>query len=895
MKHYLNSADEVIRAVDGTADGLSTSEADKRLAENGKNKLAEAKKESLLHRFFKQLCEPMTIILLVAAAISAGVEIYEGIHSGHMGFPSDVVIILAVVLINAILGVLQESKAEKAIEALQEMSKAQSKVIRDGKQIFIPSEDLVVGDIIVLEAGDAVPADARIIECASMKIEEAALTGESVPVDKRVEALTAGDNGDVALGDRKNMIFMGSTVVYGRGKAVVTATGMDTEMGKIANALAMAEEGKTPLQLKLASLSKILTYLVIGICVVIFGVQLIRDGVGFDTVLNSFMIAISLAVAAIPEGLATVVTIVLSIGVTNMSKRNAIIRKLTAVETLGCTQTICSDKTGTLTQNKMTVVDHYGEDEALLANAMSLCSDAEFDTEANTAVGEPTECALVNYAEKLGLSKNEQKGKLVRIGEIPFDSGRKMMSTVHKTEDGALVQFTKGAPDELLKRCTHALIGGAVVEMTEAVRANILAANKEMADRALRVLAAAKKDLTAEPSAYESDVAERELCFIGLVGMIDPVRPEVKDAIDECREAGIRPIMITGDHKDTAVAIAMQLGIIKDASQAITGAELDNISDEEFETAVEKYSVYARVQPEHKTRIVNAWRKRGMVTAMTGDGVNDAPSIKNADIGVGMGITGTDVTKNVADMILADDNFATIVSAVGEGRRIYDNIRKAIQFLLASNLSEVLTIFFATLFGFTIFAPVHLLWINLITDCFPALALGMEKPEASIMKRQPRSSKEGIFAGGLGFAVAYQGVLVTIITMASYLIGRFWLADLHHAAAIAAGEYSAEMLGTSMAFLTLSLCEICHAFNMRSLHGSIFKMKTQNLWLWGAGALSLLLTTLVVEVDFLANAFELAHLDLMEYGIALGLAILIIPIVEIIKAIHRAVDRRRAN
>ncbi len=892
MKHYLSHANDVMDAVNSRADGLGSSEAAKRLAQNGKNKLIEAKKESMLHRFLKQLCEPMTIILLVAAAISAGVEIYEGIHSGHMGFPSDVVIILAVVLINAVLGVFQESKAEKAIEALQEMSKAQSKVIRDGKQISIPSEDLVVGDIIVLEAGDSVPADARIIECASLKIEEAALTGESVPVDKRVEALTAGENGDVTLGDRKNMVFMGSTVVYGRGKAVVTATGMETEMGKIADALAQAEEGKTPLQIKLAGLSKILTYLVIGICAVIFGVQLIRDGIGFEPILNSFMIAISLAVAAIPEGLATVVTIVLSIGVTNMSKRNAIIRKLTAVETLGCTQIICSDKTGTLTQNKMTVVDHYGDDEALLANAMSLCSDAEFDTESGTAVGEPTECALVNYAETLGISKNEQKNVFVRIGEVPFDSGRKMMSTIHKTSDGSLLQFTKGAPDELLKRCTTALIDGKIVEMTEEIRMNILTANKEMADRALRVLAAAKKDLSAEPTVYDSETVECDLCFIGLVGMIDPVRPEVKPAIDECRNAGIRPIMITGDHKDTAVAIAMQLGIITDASQAITGSELDGLSDEEFDNLVPKYSVYARVQPEHKTRIVNAWRKKGKVTAMTGDGVNDAPSIKNADIGVGMGITGTDVTKNVADMILADDNFATIVSAVGEGRRIYDNIRKAIQFLLASNLSEVLTIFFATLFGFTIFAPVHLLWINLITDCFPALALGMEKPEANIMKRKPRDSKEGIFAGGLGFAVAYQGALVTMITMISYFLGRYWLSDLSHAEAIAAGTYSAEMLGTSMAFLTLSLCEICHAFNMRSLHGSIFKMKGQNLWLWGAGALSLLLTTLVIEVDFLAKAFALAPLNLMEYGIAFGLAILIIPIVEIIKVIHRRVDRK---
>ncbi len=891
MSFYLRDKDEVLKEVGASVDGLQASEAALRLEKNGKNKLIEGKKESLLHRFLKQLAEPMTIILLVAAAVSAGVEIYEGMASGHMGFPSDVVIILAVVLINAILGVFQESKAEKAIEALQEIAAATSKVIRDGKQITVKSEDLVVGDIIVLEAGDAVPADARIIECASMKIEEAALTGESVPVDKKDSALSADANGDVALGDRKNMVFMGSTVVYGRGKAVVTATGMDTEMGKIADALANAEEGKTPLQIKLAGLSKILTYLVIGICVVIFGIQIARayiqtGAIGFEPILNSFMIAISLAVAAIPEGLATVVTIVLSIGVTNMSKRSAIIRKLTAVETLGCTQIICSDKTGTLTQNKMTVVDHYGDDEALIANSMSLCSDAEFDTDAGTAIGEPTECALVNYAEKLGLSKNIKKNEFVRIGEVPFDSMRKMMSTVHKTEDGSLVQFTKGAPDEVLKRCTKALIGGAVVDMTDDIRRDVLSANKAMADKALRVLAAAKKELSAEPSAYEAEAVECDLCFVGLVGMIDPVRPEVKDAIDECRSAGIRPIMITGDHKDTAVAIASQLGIISDASQAIMGAELDDISDEDFEEMVTKYSVYARVQPEHKTRIVNAWRKRGMVTAMTGDGVNDAPSIKNADIGVGMGITGTDVTKNVADMILADDNFATIVSAVGEGRRIYDNIRKAIQFLLASNLSEVLSIFFATLLGFTIFQPVHLLWINLITDCFPALALGMEKPEADIMNRKPRDSKEGIFAGGLGFAVAYQGLLVTIITLASYFIGHY----------LETGNFNvgeASIHGTTMAFLTLSMCEIFHSFNMRSLHGSIFTMKGQNKWLWGAGLLSFILTTAVVEIEFLSNAFNLAHLGIVEYAVAMALAISIIPIVEIVKLVQRAIAKSR--
>lgn len=900
MKHYLESIDNVCADAQSSVDGLSSQQAQERLEKDGKNKLAEGKKEPIILRFLKQFIEPMTLILIVAAIISGVLTTVNNASSAVKEFPSDVIIIMAVVIINAILGVAQESKAEKAIDALQKIAAATSKVVRDGKIVVVKSEDLVVGDVIVLEAGDAVPADARIIECASMKIEEAALTGESVPVLKTCDVIDA-PSGEVPLGDRKNMAFMGSTVVYGRGKAIIVGTGMNTEMGKIANALTQAKEGKTPLQQKLSQLSKVLTYLVIGICVVIFAVSLIRAGVDGSlkadvapTILNTFMIAVSLAVAAIPEGLATVVTIVLSIGVTNMSsKRNAIIRKLTAVETLGCTQIICSDKTGTLTQNKMTVVDHYGSDENLLANAMSLCSDAEYDEEKGEAVGEPTECALVNYAALCNLNKNEQKNILVRVGEIPFDSSRKMMTTVHKDANGNVLQFTKGAPDEIIKRCTFYLQDGKEVAMTPDKQDEILCANKEMADRALRVLAVAQKRLEAEKSEYTTENDEKDMCFVGLVGMIDPVRPEVKPAIDECRKAGIRPVMITGDHKDTAVAIAMQLGIITDPSQAITGAELDKISDEDFANDVEKYSVYARVQPEHKTRIVNAWRAKGYITAMTGDGVNDAPSIKNADIGVGMGITGTDVTKNVADMILTDDNFATIVSAVGEGRRIYDNIRKSIQFLLASNLSEVLSIFIATLAGFTIFKPAHLLWINLITDCFPALSLGMEAPESDVMSRPPRNSKDGIFANGMGFAISYQGVLITLITIASYFIGAKVLANMHHAEAIANGLYSAETLGSSMAFLTLSMAEIFHAFNMRSLHGSIFKIKKQNWWLWGAGVLSLLLTTLVVEVPFLANAFELAKLDGAEYGIAIALAISIIPMVEIVKAIARAIRKKK--
>ena len=890
MKPYLQPIGEVFADVKSCENGLTAEESEARLQSQGKNKLAEGKKEPMILRFLKQFIEPMTLILIVAAIISA---VMSGLNKE---FPTDVIIIMSVVVINAVLGVLQESKAEKAIDALQKIAAATSKVIRNGRIVVVKSEDLVVGDVIVLEAGDAVPADARIIECASMKVEEAALTGESVPVIKTVEAISS-NGADVPLGDRKNMVFMGSTVVYGRGKAVIVGTGMNTEMGKIANALQTAKEGKTPLQQKLSQLSKVLTYMVIGICVVIFAISLIRAAVDktlmndtANTILNTFMIAVSRAVAAIPEGLATVVTIVLSIGVTNMSKRNAIIRKLTAVETLGCTQIICSDKTGTLTQNKMTVVEHYGDDEKLLANAMSLCSDAEYDVEKGEATGEPTECALVNYASTLDLDKNVQKTLYPRIGEIPFDSMRKMMTTVHRDQEGAIVQYTKGAPDEIVKRCTHVYENGAVVEMTEQKRNEILAQNKAMADKALRVLAVAQKTLAKEPDDYTSEAMEKDMCFVGLVGMIDPVRPEVLPAIEECRKAGIRPIMITGDHKDTAVAIAMQRGIITEPSQAMTGAEHVKISDEDFANDVEKYSVYARVQPEHKTRIVNAWRAKGYITAMTGDGVNDAPSIKNADIGVGMGITGTDVTKNVADMILADDNFATIVSAAGEGRRIYDNIRKSIQFLLASNLSEVLSIFMATLLGFTIFKPAHLLWINLITDCFPALSLGMEAPEKDIMSRPPRNPKDGIFANGMGVAIAYPGVFLTAITLASFYLGRDVIAQMpQHVNA----AYTPADVGSSMAFLTLSMAEIFHAFNMRSLHGSIFTIKKQNWWLWGAGAISLALTTLVVEVPFLANAFELAKLDAMEYGIALALAVTVIPLVEIVKVIARAVRKKK--
>ena len=879
MRYYCEGKEEVLQQVQSSEKGLSTAEAQKRLEENGRNALEAAKGKSLLRRFLEQLADPMIIILLAAALVSGVLAVVE-----NDSF-ADVIIILAVVIINAVLGVYQESKAEKAIEALQKMSAATSKVLRDGKIQIVPSEELVVGDVVLLEAGDAVPADGRLLESASLKIEEAALTGESVPVTKLIDLINLKENEkDVPLGDRKNMVYMGSTVVYGRGSAVITGTGMNTEMGKIADALAQAEDGQTPLQRKLSQLSKILTWIVLGICIIVFGVQLFRAGsFHFDVILNSFMIAVSLAVAAIPEGLAAVVTVVLSIGVTNMSKRNAIIRKLTAVETLGCAQIICSDKTGTLTQNKMTVVDFFGEDEKELAAAMALCSDAEID-ENGEVTGEPTEAALVASPGKLGQDKNQLKKERARVMEAPFDSGRKMMSTIHEV-NGSYIQYTKGAPDVVVTKCAYYLKDGKACPMTKEYEAEILKANKAMADKALRVLACAQRVWTDKPASAEPADLEQDLCFAGLCGMIDPVRPEVKAAIVECREAGIRPVMITGDHVDTAVAIAKELGIITETTHAITGAQLDQMDDAEFEKEFRNISVYARVQPEHKTRIVNAWRNAGYITAMTGDGVNDAPSIKAADIGVGMGITGTDVTKNVADMVLTDDNFATIVGAVEEGRRIYDNIRKAIQFLLGSNMSEVLSIFFATLMGFTILQPVHLLWINLVTDCFPALALGMEKAEPDIMKRKPRDAKAGIFAGGMGVDIAYQGALITLLTLGSYFIGHYMESGVW--------EITNSAHGTTMAFVTMSMAEIFHSMNMRSQRGSIFKLGSHNKVLFWAGLGSLLATTLVCEVPFLAAAFEFTSVEPMEYVVALVMGALIIPVVELVKFIQRKMNKEK--
>ena len=874
---YLQSAEEVLRSQGSQRGGLTSQEAAARLEKHGPNRLQEAKKITNLQRFLQQLKDPMLLILMAAAAVSAVTSILSGEKL------TEVIIILAVVLLNAVLGVVQESKAEAAIEALQTMTAATSKVLRDGKIIVLHSADLVPGDVVLLEAGDAVPADGRLLESASLKIEEAALTGESVPVNKTAETISA--QGDVPLGDRKNMCYMGSTVVYGRGSAVITATGMDTEMGKIAGVLARTEQEETPLQRKLTQLGKTLSYLVLAICVFIFVFDLLVEGdYSLEAILKTFMVAVSLAVAAIPEGLATVVTVVLSIGVTNMSKRGAVIRRLTAVETLGCTQVICSDKTGTLTQNKMTVVDHTGS-QRLLATAMALCSDAAWTEEG--AQGEPTEAALVNFAAEAGLKKPLLEEQQPRVAEAPFDSSRKMMSTVHQI-DGGFIQYTKGAPDEVLRLCTCYIESGEIRPMTEEKRRAILLENKAMADRALRVLAAAQRSWGDKlPEDISPETLEQDLCFIGLAGMIDPVRPEVKDAIHQCRKAGIRPVMITGDHKDTAVAIAKELDILDSADQAITGSALNDLTDEELAEAVPRYSVYARVQPEHKVRIVSAWKKRGAITAMTGDGVNDAPSIKTADIGVGMGITGTDVTKNVADMVLSDDNFATIVGAVGEGRRIYDNIRKTIQFLLASNMSEVLGVFTATLLGFTLLGPVHLLFINLITDCFPALALGLEKAEPDVMDRPPRDSHDGIFAGGLGLDILYQGVLITVITLASYIIG--------HCVEVGYFEMPSGVSphGMTMAFLTMSMCEIFHSFNMRFQRRSIFSGHSHNKVLWAAMLGSLLITTLVLEVGPIADAFGFTPVGWAEYGIALALAVLVIPVVELVKFFQRRAAKKK--
>ena len=863
MEWYQLEIEAALGRAKSSRQGLSGAEAARRLTECGPNRLAEQKQAGLFQRFLQQMADPMIVVLLAAAAVSGGAAAVAGESF------ADVFIILAVVVINGVLGVYQEHKAEQAIQALQKLTAAHSRVLRGGRSLEVASEELVPGDVVLLEAGDAVPADGRLVECVSLRTEEAALTGESLPVEKNTRP--AGAN--TPLAERRCMAYLGSTVRYGRGKLLVTATGMNTEMGRIAGALAETAQGKTPLQQTLAGLSRTLSALVLAICVFLFGFSLWRSGsVDLPVVLDTFLVAVSLAVAAVPEGLAAVVTIVLSVGVTRMSRQGAVIRRLTAVEALGCAQVICTDKTGTLTQNRMEVQSCHGQQKPLVT-ALALCTDAELLPD-GTAQGEATECALVEYAARLGLRKAALAAAQPRVAELPFDSERKCMSTFHKQGSG-IIQYTKGAPDVLLQKCTHWMQDGQPRPLTQADRSRILAENRRMAAQALRVLAAACRSWEKLPAPLTPAAAENQLVFLGLVGMLDPVRPQVPGAVRACRSAGIRTVMITGDHPDTAAAIGRTLGLVSSASQVVTGAALDTMSDEELRRRAPEFSVYARVQPQHKARIVRAWQQRGCVTAMTGDGVNDAPALKAADIGVGMGVTGTDVTKNVADMVLADDNFATIAAAVAEGRRIYENIRKAIQFLLASNMSEVASIFLATLLGIRLLEPVHLLWINLITDCFPALALGMEQAESGSMHRPPRPRGQGIFAGGLGVDVLWQGALVTALTLGAYFAGArletgFWQA-------------AQSQLGVTMAFLTMSMAEIFHSFNLRSRRGSIFAQQGENPYLWAALAGSLALTTGVLFWPPAAAAFGFATLNLGQYGLSLALALAVIPAVEVVK------------
>ena len=894
MKFYLEEIKDVLEEVKSSENGLTAKEAEERLKTNGPNKLDEGEKRTFIQKFIDSIKDPMIIMLLVAAALSAATTFYQNMTLGTNESYADLFIILFVVLMNTFLGIMQENKAESAIDALKEMTAATSKVIRDGKLEIVKAEDLVVGDVIVLEAGDAVPADCRILESHSIKVEEAALTGESVPVNKIMDILYLKENVlDIPLGDRTNMLYNGSTVVYGRGRAVVTATAMETEVGKIASALSLQDDEKTPLQKKMAELSVTLTKLVVGICVAvfIFGVarQLQAGNTDvFGVVLDTFILAIALAVAAIPEGLPAVVTIILSIGVTAMAKRQALVRKLTAVETLGCTQVICSDKTGTLTQNKMTVVDTYSFDAPLLAKGMALCSDATLEENETEAKGEPTEVALVNFA----YSMEEPRWKLMqeepRIGEAPFDSLRKMMSTVHQTDKG-FVQYTKGATEIVLSHCDSILVeNGEVRPITEEDKTEILNGVKNYADRALRVLGLAYRNYDAKPESFDAEALEEKLTFVGFVGMIDPCRPEVFDAITECRSAGIRPVMITGDHIDTAVAIGKDLKIIKDASEARVGSDMDLMDDEEFKKVVQEVSVWARVQPEHKTRIVNTLKGLGNVVAMTGDGVNDAPSIKAADIGIGMGITGTDVTKGVSDLVLADDNFATIVNAVEEGRKIYDNVRKVLQFQLSTNMSEVLTVFIASVFGIEILSPAHLLWVNMVTDSAPGLALGMEEAEEGIMKKKPRSSDESIFAHGAGVDMVIQGVLMSALIIASFLVGHYVeTGNTDFLDVLRNGSKD----GVTMAFLTCNFVEIFHAICMRSQRGSIFTLKHMNWWLIGAMLVSVALTAVIIFVPTLANLFGFASVSINEFIIAFLIALSIIPILEVAKWVLRKISK----
>ena len=851
--------DEVLKKLDTNEKlGLSEEEVLKRRKENGNNVLQEKKKESIFVKFFKQFNDFMIIILIIASIISALVSKMQGENDYF-----DSIIIIAIVVLNAVMGVVQEAKAEKSIESLKKMTPQKAKVVRDGKSKEVNAEDLVPGDIIVLEAGNFVPADCRILENYQLKVEESSLTGETVATDKDSDFIAKKDS---PLGDRKNMAFMASTTVNGHGRAVVTEIGMKTEVGKIANMMIENEAPETPIQKKLGQVGKVLGVACLVICIVIFLIGIVKK----IEPIEMFMTSVGLAVAAIPEGLPAIVTIMLSIGVTKMAKKNSIIRKLPAVETLGSSTVICSDKTGTLTQNKMKVVEIYSANSSNnIVELASLCTDCEINVQSNgkqEVVGEATEKAIVEKLIDMGKSKQELELIMPRVNEIPFDSTRKMMTTIHKLNNKYRI-ITKGAPDVLLKYCVRDNISNDV--MSDRHIKEILNQNAKMANKALRVIAVAYKDVVSLPSKISSENIEKDLNFVGLLGMIDPPREGVKEAVKTCRRAGIKTVMITGDHLDTARAIARDLSIMGPYDKAITGQELEKMSDEVLRKEIKNYSVFARVSPEHKVRIVKAWQKTGAVVAMTGDGVNDSPALKNADIGIAMGKNGTDVAKNAADMILTDDNFVTIVGAVKQGRNIYDNIRKAVHFLIATNIGEIVTIFMGLVLGLkSPLLAIQLLWINLVTDSLPAIALGLEPPEKDIMDRKPINSKKGIFADGLWNKIIVEGILIGMLTLVAFGIGN---------------KYYGLEVGRTMAFMAIGLLELIHSFNIKS-EKSLFKTGIfDNKYLVGSLILGIFVQTVVILIPQIAEIFELTSLNSIQWMITIGISLLPIPVIELQK------------
>ena len=869
---YTQTEEQVLSSVQSTKEGLTSAQAKERLEKYGPNALQAGEKTTVLQKFINQFKDFMIIVLLAAAVIS---------FFAHEGAPdpTDAIVILAVVILNAIVGVIQESKAEEAIEALQKMASPVATVLRDGEHLHVKGEEIVVGDIVILEAGDVVPADMRLLEVNTIKIEEAALTGESVPVEKD---LVIPEGEDVGIGDRSNMAFASTNVTYGRALGVVTATGMDTEVGKIAHMLANTEESKTPLQENQDALGKWLTIMILVIAVIIFGIGLIR---GYEWT-HMLLTAIAIAVAAIPEGLPAISTIILALGTQKMASRHALVRKLPAVETLGGVEVICSDKTGTLTLNQMTVEKmvfnneihdaHEEMNESISAvRMMNLANDTKFTEE--KLIGDPTETAMVQFGLDKGYDVRVDLEKHPRVAEVPFDSTRKIMSTIHQLEDGNYLVATKGAPDMLLEKVTHIEENGQVRPISQEDRDTLARLNKEMATQALRVLAIAYKYIDQVPETMDPESVEFDFVFAGLVGMIDPERKEAALAIQVAKEAGIRTVMITGDHRDTAQAIAKRLGILRPDQEdgVLTGAELNEISDEELARTIEDYSVYARVSPEHKVRIVKAWQADGKVVSMTGDGVNDAPSLKQADIGVGMGITGTEVSKGASDMVLADDNFETIVVAIEEGRKVFSNIQKAVQYLLSANFGEVMTLFIATMAGWSILEPIHILWINLVTDVFPAITLGMEDAEADIMKHPPRGKSSNFLSNGVLPSIYYQGFFEGGVTLFVY-----WYATHVAGWGVPTGE--------TMAFASLGLIQLFHAFNVKSVYKSlvtvgVFKNKMFNI----AIVVSALMLLSVLVVPGLTTVFSVTVLTLEQWLIVLAAAFSIVPFVEIAKAIMR--------